>query len=65
MVSGSVEKTVRRWDVEIGVGIGDSLVGHEGVVWSVAMNEDHDLIASGSDHRTIRVWRMGDGELIW
>ena len=48
MVSGSEDGAVRRWDVECGVGIGDPLGGHEGGVLSVAMNEDDDLIASGS-----------------
>ena len=64
MVSGSLDRTVRRWDVEGEVCIGDSLVGHESDVWSVALNEDRDLIASGGNDGTIRLWRMSTGELI-
>ena len=46
------------------VSIGDPLVGHEQPICSVAVNEDHDLIASGSEDRKIRLWRMSSGELI-
>ena len=64
MVSGSDNGTVRRWNVEGAVDIGDPLVGHEGSVLSVAMYEEHDLAASGGEDGTVRLWRLGDGELI-
>ena len=35
MMSGWWDGTMRRWDVEGGLGIGDPLVGHEGPVFSV------------------------------
>ena len=49
---------MRRWDVEGGIGIGDPFVGHEGEVWSVAVNEDHDLIASGGKDWSRQVDRV-------
>ena len=64
MASGSMDGTVRRWDVEGGSGIGSPLVGHEGPVRSIAMNEDHDLIASGGNDGIVRLWRMNTGEVI-
>ena len=64
MVSGSWDGTVRRWNVEGGVDIGDPVVGHEGGVESVAMNEDHDVIASGGGDGTVRLWKMSASEVI-
>ena len=55
MVSESWGGTMRRWNVEDGVDIGDPLVDHEGGVWSVAVNEDLDLIASGFEVGKIRL----------
>ena len=63
MVLKSIDGMTRPWDVESGRGIGDPLVGHEWSVLSVAMNEDHDVIASGGRNRTTRLWRMSSGEL--
>ncbi|KAF8753839.1 WD repeat-containing protein [Rhizoctonia solani] len=37
--------------------------GHSGASTSVAVSADGMLVASGSDDRTVRVWRMSDGSL--
>jgi WD40 repeat protein/subtilase family serine protease len=38
--------------------------GHAGEVTSVAFSPDGSLIASGSDDRTIKLWRVSDGALV-
>ncbi|KAF8753841.1 WD domain, G-beta repeat [Rhizoctonia solani] len=62
LVSGS------RQDRSCVEGVGWSAVatpfqGHSGRVYSVAVSADGMLVASGSEDRTVRVWRMSDGSL--
>jgi len=38
--------------------------GHTGWVYSVAFSPDGSLLASGSDDRTIKLWRVSDGSLV-
>jgi tetratricopeptide (TPR) repeat protein len=40
------------------------LAGSNGGVASVAFSPDGQLLASGSDDRTIRLWKVGDGSLV-
>ncbi len=39
------------------------LQGHEGVVWSCAISRDSQLIVSGSNDRTIRIWCAKTGQV--
>jgi WD40 repeat protein len=39
------------------------LSGHEGQVTSVTISPDGDLLSSGSEDKTIRIWRISDGGL--
>ncbi|OAQ74416.1 WD40 repeat-like protein [Purpureocillium lilacinum] len=41
-----------------------TLEGHGGIVTSVAFSHDSGLVASGSDDKTIRVWRTATGQHI-
>jgi WD40 repeat protein len=64
IVSGSGDKTIRIWDLELlnddGVLEGHDgtvvLEGHTSPVNSVAFNPAGDLIVSGSDDHTVRIW---------
>ena len=43
-----------------------SLVGHRGLISSIAFSPDGQYIASGGwDDRTVRVWQVTDGTLLW
>ena len=47
MVMGPWDRTLRRWYVEGGEGIGDAIIGDKEPVWWMAADEDHDVIACG------------------
>ncbi|KIO03231.1 hypothetical protein M404DRAFT_87139, partial [Pisolithus tinctorius Marx 270] len=61
IVSGSLDKTVRVWDVERGVQIGSTLEGHTNAVNSVTFSPDGKMIVSGSWDSTVRVWDAEGG----
>jgi WD40 repeat protein len=42
-----------------------TLTGHQGEVTSVAISPDNELIASGSSDKTIRLWSLHTGELLY
>jgi WD40 repeat protein len=56
LASGSVDQTIRLWDVRTHKQIGAPLTGHTGFVESVAFSADGRILASGSDDKTIRLW---------
>jgi hypothetical protein len=41
------------------------LTGHSGSVLSVAFSPDGTVLATGSTDRTIRIWRVADGTIVW
>ena len=55
IASGSWDKTVRVWNVDLGT-LAYTLTGHNQPVYSVAWSPDGNFIASGSSDKTIRVW---------
>ena len=59
-VSGSDDRTVRVWDLAVGLCTA-KLKGHTGNVRSVAVSADGRTAVSGSDDETVRVWDLAGG----
>ncbi|CAE6483529.1 unnamed protein product [Rhizoctonia solani] len=60
IVTGYPDGSIGLWDLQTGVLITKSLVGHSDVVLCVTFSPDGNLVASSSDDTTIRVWDVGD-----
>ena len=62
VISGSVDKTVRIWDVETGQ-IEKVLEGHSDAIRPVAFSRDGERIAAGYWDDTLRIWTVRTGEV--
>jgi WD40 repeat protein len=62
IVSGSWDKTVRRWDAATGQQLLPALEGHTAMVFSVAFSPDGKQIVSGSWDKTVRRWDAATGQ---
>src|SRR5947207_1864656 len=62
LASGSVDQTVKLWDVATGKEKA-TLEGHLQAVRSVAFSKDDKLLASGSWDNSIRLWEVASGQL--
>src|SRR5207302_7248811 len=60
VASTGVDGTVRLWDV-VNLTSLATLLGHTGVVWSVALSGDGQLVASGGDDGIVRLWDASSG----
>jgi WD40 repeat protein len=49
MVTGSLDNTLRVWDLKTGIVL-KKMVGHRGGVWGLAISRDGKLIASGDNN---------------
>jgi F-box/WD-40 domain protein MET30 len=58
LISGSLDNTIKIWDIESGKAI-RTFFGHIEGVWSVAC--DKLRLVSGSHDRTIKVWSRDEG----
>ena len=63
LASGSVDKTVRLWDVSTGENI-NTFTGHAEFPRFVAFSPDGKKLASGSIDKTIKIWDVSTGENI-
>jgi WD40 repeat protein len=63
LASGSVDQTIKLWEVSSGRLI-RSLEGHSGHVYSVAFSPDGKMLASGDLDQTIKLWEVSSGRLI-
>ena len=58
LASGSVDKTIKLWDVSTGRERA-TLQGHSGGVFSVAFSPDGKQLASGSEDNSVKLWTIG------
>lgn len=69
IVSGSWDKTVRRWEARTGAPLGEdgeAPWAHEDLVNCVAISPNGRWVVSGSKDKTVRVWDLqGREEPIW
>ncbi|WP_088241712.1 trypsin-like peptidase domain-containing protein [Calothrix rhizosoleniae] len=61
LASGSLDKTIKIWDVGSGKQL-KSLTGHSDLVSSVAFSPDGRTLASGSSDKSIKIWDVGSGK---
>ena len=54
-VSGGFDGSLKLWDVSCGECL-QTLVGHRQTVWSLAFSQDGQMLASGDEAATIKLW---------
>jgi len=59
LISGSLDNTIKVWDIDSGKST-NTIFGHIEGVWAIA--SDRLRIVSGSHDRTIKVWSREDGK---
>jgi len=64
LASGSLDKTIKVWNIETGQEI-RTLSGHNDNVWCLNFSSDGKTLASGSSDNTIRLWNIETGKEIY
>jgi len=67
IVSGSWDGTMRKWDCETGLLVGEAWEGEGGRIWALALSPDGKTIACGRGDGSVQRWNT-DGEMnedIW
>lgn len=66
LVSGSRDRTLRKWDLETQRLLGQPLQGHSASVLCLQFDnsKDEDIIISGSSDTDVIIWRYSTGELV-
>ncbi|WP_293219197.1 hypothetical protein [Microcoleus sp. PH2017_29_MFU_D_A] len=57
LFSGSVDKTIKIWQVSTGKEL-HTLTGHSEPLYSVAISPDGQTLFSGGSDETIKIWRQ-------
>jgi WD40 repeat protein len=63
MITGSVDKTLRLWDLKTGVVL-KKMEGHRNEVWALGVSRDGRIIASGDAGGELIIWHGETGELL-
>jgi WD40 repeat protein len=63
IVSGSLDGTMRKWDCDTGLLIGEPWEGEGGRIWALALSPDGKTIACGREGGSVQRWNT-DGEMI-
>jgi len=63
VVSGGSAGALTAYDVMTGSKLRD-YIGHSGDVFAVAVSPDGQLLASGSDDQTVKLWELASGRLL-
>ncbi|HRW08893.1 MAG TPA: WD40 repeat domain-containing protein, partial [Caldilineaceae bacterium] len=63
LVSGSIDRSLRLWDIASGKTI-HTLTGHTERVWSVCFSPDGQMVASGSDDGAVKFWDVTTGRCL-
>ena len=61
LVSGSLDKTIKLWDVQTG-GVVKTFCGHKHWVYCVSISANCTMVASGSGDTTVCLWDVQTGE---
>ena len=67
IVSGSEDGTMRKWDYETGLLVGEPWKGEGGPIYALALSPDGKTIACGREDGSVQMWNT-DGEMsegIW
>jgi len=62
IVSGSSDGTMRKWDCETGLLVGEPWKGEGGYIWALALSPDGKTIACGRNGGIVQRWNT-DGEM--
>jgi WD40 repeat protein len=58
LVTGSHDKSLRVWDLDMGKQVGEPLLDHDAEVWSIAASPNGRWIVSGGENGSILVWEV-------
>jgi len=63
IVSSSEDGTMRKWDCETGLLVGNPWVGEGGEIWALALSPNRNVIACGRNDGSVQQWNT-DGKMI-
>ena len=63
IVSGSLDGTMRKWDCETGLLVGEPWEGGGGGIWALALSPNGNIIVCGREDGSVQRWNT-DGKMI-